>query len=165
MPDRLQYERARISQFYPVFDHFPLMIPVLDGSPDLVPEYQAQDDDAVKDLIDEAEDLQRMLQAEQPDPVPDSVTDSVGDAEADESVSTETDDSDGQSAVKAKPADDSDDATVLDEESADPEIKLDLARAYISMGDKEAARTILDEVIEHGSEEQQSEAKEMKQGL
>ena len=33
-----------------------------------------------------------------------------------------------------------DDAEVLDEESSDPEIQLDLARAYISMGDKEAAR-------------------------
>ena len=57
------------------------------------------------------------------------------------------------------------DAELLDEDSADPEIQLDLARAYISMGDKEAARVILDEVITNGSEEQQAEAKKMKDFL
>lgn len=55
----------------------------------------------------------------------------------------------------------SDDAEVLDEESSDPEIQLDLARAYISMGDKEAARVILEEVQNNGNEEQQAEAKKM----
>jgi pilus assembly protein FimV len=55
----------------------------------------------------------------------------------------------------------SEDAEVLDEESSDPEIQLDLARAYISMGDKEAARVILEEVGVHGSEEQQQEAQKM----
>ena len=39
-----------------------------------------------------------------------------------------------------------DEANFLDEESSDPEIQLDLARAYISMGDREAARVILEEV-------------------
>lgn len=53
------------------------------------------------------------------------------------------------------------DAELLDEESSDPEIQLDLARAYISMGDKEAARVILEEVVNNGSEEQQAEARRM----
>lgn len=39
--------------------------------------------------------------------------------------------------------------------------KLDLARAYIDMGDAEGARDILDEVIAEGSEAQQQEAREM----
>ncbi len=39
--------------------------------------------------------------------------------------------------------------------------KLDLARAYIDMGDTEGARDILDEVIAEGSEAQQQEAREM----
>lgn len=54
-----------------------------------------------------------------------------------------------------------DEAELLDEESSDPEVRLDLARAYIAMGDREAARVILDEVIGHGSEEQQAEARSM----
>lgn len=53
------------------------------------------------------------------------------------------------------------DAELLDEESSDPEIQLDLARAYISMGDKEAARVILEEVVNNGSDEQQAEARKM----
>ena len=37
--------------------------------------------------------------------------------------------------------------------------KLDLARAYIDMGDPDGARSILDEVIEEGSDEQKDEAR------
>ena len=39
--------------------------------------------------------------------------------------------------------------------------KLDLARAYIDMGDAEGARDILDEVISEGSDAQQQEARDM----
>lgn len=55
-----------------------------------------------------------------------------------------------------------DEAELLDEESADPEIQLDLARAYISMGDREAARVILDEVVANGTDAQKAEATKMK---
>lgn len=46
-------------------------------------------------------------------------------------------------------------------DSEDPEVKLDLARAYISMGDPRAARALLEEVIEIGNEEQAAEARAM----
>jgi pilus assembly protein FimV len=39
--------------------------------------------------------------------------------------------------------------------------KLDLARAYIDMGDPEGARSILEEVVEEGNEAQQEEAREL----
>ena len=39
--------------------------------------------------------------------------------------------------------------------------KLDLARAYVDMGDPESARNILEEVLEEGNEEQKSEAKNL----
>jgi pilus assembly protein FimV len=39
--------------------------------------------------------------------------------------------------------------------------KLDLARAYIDMGDAEGARDILNEVLSEGSDDQQGEAKEL----
>lgn len=39
--------------------------------------------------------------------------------------------------------------------------KMDLARAYVEMEDPDAARAILEEVAEEGSEEQQAEAKEL----
>jgi pilus assembly protein FimV len=37
--------------------------------------------------------------------------------------------------------------------------KLDLARAYIDMGDPEGARSILEEVLDEGDSGQQQEAK------
>jgi len=40
----------------------------------------------------------------------------------------------------------------------DPEIKLDLARAYLSLGDKEASKSMLDEVIKSGHKEWQRSA-------
>ena len=39
--------------------------------------------------------------------------------------------------------------------------KLDLARAYIDMGDKEAARSMLDEVKQEGDQAQKEEADEL----
>jgi pilus assembly protein FimV len=39
--------------------------------------------------------------------------------------------------------------------------KLDLARAYLDMGDPDGARSILDEVIEEGSDDQKSEAQQI----
>ena len=46
---------------------------------------------------------------------------------------------------------------ILDETAT----KLDLARAYIDMGDADGARDILDEVLKEGSASQQQEAREM----
>ena len=39
--------------------------------------------------------------------------------------------------------------------------KLDLARAYIDMGDPDGAKSILEEVIKEGDENQQAEAKKL----
>lgn len=47
----------------------------------------------------------------------------------------------------------------------DPEIKLDLARAYLSLGDKEASRSMLEEVLKSGNEAQQAEARQMMEEL
>ncbi len=44
-------------------------------------------------------------------------------------------------------------------------IKLDLARAYMDMGDNDGASDILDEVVEQGNEQQQAEARELMERL
>ena len=43
--------------------------------------------------------------------------------------------------------------------------KLDLARAYVEMGDNEGAREILNEVVAEGSDKQKSDAKGMLSAL
>ncbi len=65
---------------------------------------------------------------------------------------------------------DDDDRTVLvprsagvDEQSADDEVatKLDLAKAYVELGDKDSAKSILDEVIADGNDTQKQQAQEL----
>jgi len=51
--------------------------------------------------------------------------------------------------------------SILDGQWHDASTKLDLARAYEEMGDREGAREILREVIHDGDEAQQAEAKAM----
>ena len=43
--------------------------------------------------------------------------------------------------------------------------KLDLARAYIDMGDADSARGVLEEVIDEGDDNQSGEAKRLLEGL
>jgi len=54
---------------------------------------------------------------------------------------------------------------VAAEGESDPEIKLDLARAYLSLGDKEASKSMLDEVLKSGNEAQKAEARQMLEEL
>ena len=69
-----------------------------------------------------------------------------------DSMLAEQDDSDGTDSVDSE----SDDAMLGMDEVA---TKLDLAKAYIDMGDPDGARAILDEVMVEGNNDQQSEAK------
>jgi len=43
--------------------------------------------------------------------------------------------------------------------------KLDLAKAYIDMGDQDGARSILDEVVDEGDDNQRQEAEQLKQQI
>ncbi len=115
------------------------------------------DDEQLREIKDEAEEVLRVLEdPEEP------AEEQVSDEQASEDETEEA----GEDAAEQKPGAPSfgaggEDAEVLDEESSDPEIQLDLARAYISMGDKEAARVILEEVQNNGNENQRDEARKM----
>jgi pilus assembly protein FimV len=124
--------------------------------------------DPLRELKDEAEDVLRVLDSEsEAEAEAEAEAETVEEDLAAEEQTVEGDaDKDSKSDSTGKPASGQDDeAHMLDEESADPEIQLDLARAYISMGDKEAARVILEEVMVNGTEEQQAEADKMKKHL
>jgi pilus assembly protein FimV len=108
---------------------------------------QASGEEQIKEIKGEAEDLLRVLE-DSDSPVEETAEEAEKEV-ADEKPAAKTFEASG------------DDAEVLDEESSDPEIQLDLARAYISMGDKEAARVILEEVSNNGNEAQRDEAKKM----
>ncbi len=126
----------------------------------------AANDKTVRGIKDDAEEILKVLKPNAEPDVDESMASKAGDNDA-------TSNTDEGTESAQKPASqynqirhlDHEEAHVLDEDSADPEVRLDLARAYISMGDREAARAILGEVIEHGDEAQQAEAKSMLGGL
>ena len=124
-------------------------------------------EETLRGIKDEAEDVLKVLDSGTSDA--DEAAQKEEDPAAAEEISAESEAADTEQEEAVRPTKSfspvEEDAEVLDEDSADPEIQLDLARAYISMGDKEAARVILDEVITHGSEEQQAEATKMKEFL
>jgi len=116
-----------------------------------VPEHK---DRTVRGIKDEAEEILKVLKTEEDEPATVETAEiPAGEGEKAEKTSPK--------ASRVSRSEPPEEAKLLDEESADPEVRLDLARAYISMGDREAARVILDEVVEYGSEEQQSEARKM----
>jgi pilus assembly protein FimV len=53
------------------------------------------------------------------------------------------------------------DAMPGDGEEDDVSTKLDLARAYVEMGDQDGARSILEEVVSEGNEGQKDEAQKL----
>ena len=121
------------------------------GEPQRVP--LDSDGASVEGLRSEAEDVLRTLSDELADAPP---------QEAPEDATEEPPKPDGEgvgvAGLRAAPDED-----IVSEELVgdDPEVKLDLARAYTAMGDKEAARSMLEEVIEQGDEAQQKEARNM----
>ena len=86
-----------------------------------------------------------------------------GDIDLADSAEAETLDMSDDVAIDLS-ADDSDfDISELSEDVDEVSTKLDLARAYIDMGDKDGARSILDEVKSEGNDVQQQEAEALLQ--
>jgi len=113
-----------------------------DDEPELDLELDAASTDS-EDTLDLSADMESMDLEAEPEPEPEPEP-QAPEAEAvpDESVDVSADD------------DDFDFLSDTDEVAT----KLDLARAYIDMGDTEGAKDILDEVLQEGSDEQKSEA-------
>ncbi len=135
------------------------------GGSDTVVSDLGREPNPLSELKDEVEDVLRVLDSTPIEQVP---SEEAANEESIEEPAVAEPAADSESeATQTMPAEDElpgddENAHLLDEESADPEIQLDLARAYISMGDREAARVILEEVIANGSEEQRAEASKMK---
>ena len=116
-----------------------------------------EEDDEHPGSLDVDEDWARDLEGEsEPEPA----------AEADPQAGEEVDD---PFAASLQGDTDADDAGFSDEDVPEGEdsveVKLDLARAYVGMDDREAAEAILEEVIADGNEDQQAEARRMLENL
>jgi len=116
----------------------------------------ANDDQQLREIKDEAEEVLRVLKDPDEPGAVDQASDEAGRPGSQPAAAPESPAPGPRPPARGEAVVD-----LLDEESSDPEIQLDLARAYISMGDKEAARVILEEVGSNGNEEQREEAKRM----
>ena len=107
-------------------------------------------------------------------PVPDSVLDEVSQSKSDEDFEIDMDSTVQAPALSLsmdeEDEDDDEQETILvprssesEEQSAEDEIgtQLDLAKAYIELGDNDNAKTILDEIVAQGNEEQKQQAQDM----
>jgi len=119
-------------------------------------------EESVRGIKNEAEEILQVLKSEEATAPDETSEEPAGGEPVKTEAVSEPEPKPRTRASKTQP---SEEAQLLDEDSADPEVRLDLARAYISMGDREAARVILDEVVETGSEEQQAEARKMLDGF
>ncbi|MCB1837348.1 MAG: hypothetical protein KDH99_06970, partial [Alcanivoracaceae bacterium] len=117
------------------------------------------DDDLSLSLEDDADELS--LELDTPAATPDATVQRSAIDDLDLGGASATD---VRPAVEAQPQglslDDEDDFEFLGDADENA-TKLDLAKAYIDMGDAEGARDILGEVIAEGSSAQQAEAKEL----
>jgi pilus assembly protein FimV len=93
-----------------------------------------------------------------------------------DTVEQSTPDTDGEGDTAEQPKVAADDLSIFDDAPQDGAIpgdatmtevgtKLDLARAYIDMGDPDGARSILNEVLDEGRDSQQQEARQLLEEL
>jgi len=125
----------------PSEDDLPVLETAAEESAEVIPEPETQEDAAIEELAAELEafDIDSLSDDEKSAGEIPSAGDSFG--------------SDDDLLLN----DDLDDLGGVDEID-DVSTKIDLARAYVEMGDKEGAKGILEEVLEEGSEAQKQEA-------
>ncbi len=123
------------------------------------------DDERRDDVADHEDDTQADNRA-----VPDESVDKI-EPDPDEELqaflrSDETDLDAEQENLAAEPDEDATEAageaTLSDD---DAEVKLDLARAYLSMDDPESAQTLLEEILAGGSQEMRQQARQLLDGI
>ena len=125
---------------------------------------EASADDATADL-DLGEDLDLGDSELNLDSVEEPVLDLDMDTDSGDEVALDLEEPalDTESSAMAAGDDDDFDISELSEDIDEVTTKLDLARAYIDMGDNEGARSILEEVQQEGNAEQQAQAAELLQ--
>lgn len=139
----------------------------------------AEDASATEDEPVAEQTAEEEIREEEAEPDPQAEPDAEGDAESQMPFKAEVDQADAgedfkdvddswftvEDETETAEADLSEDESMADEAPAesllsddDAEVKMDLARAYLSMDDPDSARALLEEIIADGSESQQATA-------
>lgn len=146
----------------------------LEATDDVVDEVEVTDDldgsddeEFVSNLLDDSElqedpDESALFNSDPNDSIANSIEETLSeslDEESDEDMPAEFTADDA--AEGAEESDEEEEIDFFDASGDEIATKLDLARAYVDMGDEEGARVILDDVLEKGNEDQIAEANKM----
>ncbi len=135
-------------------------------------------DEETTDQADEGRDGETQADAPQESSEMDVPENQEGDSAVQEDMEPEMD---MELELEAGEEESKDELDMFDDEDAEEELdiptddlfededavatKLDLARAYLDMGDPDGARTMLEEVVQEGNEEQKAQAQELLDGM
>ncbi|TBR42143.1 pilus assembly protein FimV [Marinomonas agarivorans] len=142
-------------------------VPTLDEPEvdDLSTDSELEEEEFVSNLLDDSDleegpDESALFEGEPSDSIANSIEETLSESMGeDEDMPAEFTAEDA--AEGTEESDEEENIDFFDASGDEMATKLDLARAYVDMGDEEGAKTILDDVLEKGNEDQIKEAQDM----
>lgn len=136
----------------------------LDETDDVDLDTDLEDEEFVSNLLDDSEldegpDESALFNEQPSDSIANSIEETLSETLDEEEMPAEFTAEDA--AEGTEESDEEENIDFFDASGDEMATKLDLARAYVDMGDEEGARTILDDVLEKGNEDQIKEAQDM----
>ncbi|MGJ8647763.1 MAG: FimV/HubP family polar landmark protein [Marinomonas colpomeniae] len=146
-------------------DDIPTMEPELEEPVESVEDtIESEEESFVSSLLNDDEqvdvDESSMFNGVPNESIADSIEETLAEAAAEEEVEVPAF-GEAEAAADEEISDDEEEFDFFDASGDEVATKLDLARAYMDMGDEEGARVILEDVVESGNEKQVAEAQSM----
>ncbi len=146
-------------------DDIPTMEPELEEPVESVEDtIESEEESFVSSLLNDDEqvdvDESSMFNGVPNESIADSIEETLAEAAAEEEVEVPAF-GEAEAAADEEISDDEEEFDFFDASGDEVATKLDLARAYMDMGDEEGARVILEDVVESGNEKQIAEAQSM----
>ncbi|SHF26019.1 pilus assembly protein FimV [Marinomonas polaris DSM 16579] len=150
-----------------VEDDIPTMTPeaVESVSDDVEDEVESEEESFVSSLLNDVDqddvDESSIFSGTPNDSLANSIEETLAEAQQEEDEIEVPSFGEAEAAEDEEVSDEEEEFDFFDASGDEVATKLDLARAYMDMGDEEGARVILDDVIESGNEQQIAEAQNM----
>jgi pilus assembly protein FimV len=147
-------------------DDIPTMIPeTVEPSADMDDGASSEEESFVSNLLDDSEqediDESAIFSGVPNDSLANSIEETLAEVQTDDDELQVPAFGEAEAAVDEEISDDEEEFDFFDASGDEVATKLDLARAYMDMGDEEGARVILEDVADSGNEKQIAEAKNM----
>ncbi|MCB5160419.1 FimV/HubP family polar landmark protein [Marinomonas algarum] len=120
-----------------------------------------ESDEAADPAAEEDTDESELFAATPDDSLSNSIEETLAEAQQDEEDLDVPSFGESEAAAESEESDEEEEFDFFDASGDEAATKLDLARAYLDMGDEEGARVILEDVVESGNEQQVTEAQDM----